>query len=390
MAANVVINGVTYNNVPRVEIPLSGGDDTAAFYDTSDATLNSGDKMLSGSSAYANGTKYIGTIETKQSTDISMSGNTISVPAGYYGNVTTWQVPAGAVSVSGTGSATVDTLSYAWDATNHVYNVTGSGAVTGTAVGAKTAGYITAGNVSGAVTGTATVAATVPQATALFSASGTKTVKPDIARTGTSAAGATNVGTGTASTTAPSSGYFVSVQSAAKSSTLTLSGSAASSGYAREGDSIPKDPEDPSVISVGASASSVTYITVPGGSATAPASISGSSAAVTAGTNTITLSKAVSVTPSVTAGYIASGTAGNSAVSLTASVPTRAAATITPTTSDQTIASGTYLTGAQTIKGDANLQAAYIASGVTIFGVQGTLSTPVISQDSTTKVLSIS
>jgi hypothetical protein len=46
--------------------------------------------------------------------------------------------------------------------------------------------------------------------------------------------------------------------------------------------------------------------------------------------------------------------------------------------------------GAQTIKGDANLQAANIASGVSSFGVEGALTTPVISQDGTTKVLSIS
>lgn len=129
---------------------------------------------------------------------------------------------------------------------------------------------------------------------------------------------------------------------------------------------------------------------VSSGSATAPASISGTSASVSTGTNTLTLSKTVSVTPSVTAGYVASGTAGNSSVSLTASVTTKAAATITPGTTDQEIASGTYLTGKQTIKGDANLVAANIVSGHSIFGVSGSATLPTISQNSTTKVLSIS
>lgn len=92
------------------------------------------------------------------------------------------------------------------------------------------------------------------------------------------------------------------------------------------------------------------------GSATAPASISGTSANVSTGSNTITLTKTVSVTPTVSAGYISSGTAGNSSVSLTASVTTKSAATITPTKSSQTIASGTYLTGTQTI---AAIPAAY-------------------------------
>lgn len=126
------------------------------------------------------------------------------------------------------------------------------------------------------------------------------------------------------------------------------------------------------------------------GSATAPATISGTSASVSTGTNTLTLSKTVSVTPSVTAGYVASGTAGNSSVSLTASVTTKGATTFTPGTSNQTISSGTYLTGTQTISGDANLVASNIVSGKSIFGVAGTAKIPVISQDSTTKVLSIS
>lgn len=89
--------------------------------------------------------------------------------------------------------------------------------------------------------------------------------------------------------------------------------------------------------------------TVASGSATAPATISGTAATVSTGTNTLTLSKSVSVTPSVTAGYVASGTAGNSSVSLTANVTTKAAATYTPSTSTQTISANQYLTGAQTI-----------------------------------------
>ena len=113
---------------------------------------------------------------------------------------------------------------------------------------------------------------------------------------------------------------------------------------------------------------------VASGSATAPSTISGTSATVSTGTNTITLSKSVSVTPTVSAGYVASGTAGSSSVSLTASVTTKAAATITPGTSNQTITSGTYLTGTQTISGDANLVAGNIKSGTTIFGVTGSYS----------------
>ena len=83
-------------------------------------------------------------------------------------------------------------------------------------------------------------------------------------------------------------------------------------------------------------------------------------------------------------------TAYANGVKYTGSIQSKAAATYTPTTSDQTISSGQYLSGAQTIKGDANLQASNIAAGVTIFNVQGSLSSAVISQNATTKVLSIS
>ena len=220
MAQNVVISGVTYNDVPEVDIPLSGGG-TAQFIDTSDGTLDSGDKLPSGVTAYANGTKYTGSASENDSDDLTVSGATVTAPAGiYYAN-------------------------------------------------------------------------------------------------------------------------------ASKS--------------------------------------------VASGTVTAPATISGSSASVSTGTNTLTLSKTVSVTPNVSsAGYVTAGTAGNAAVSLTASVTTKAAATITPSTSAVTIAAGTYLTGAQTISGDANLVASNIVSGKSIFGVNGSAQIPSISQNSTTKVLSIS
>lgn len=107
---------------------------------------------------------------------------------------------------------------------------------------------------------------------------------------------------------------------------------------------------------------------VSSGSATPASTISGTSATVSTGTNTLTLSKTVSNTPTVSAGYISSGTAGNSSVSLTANVTTQAAQTLYPSTSDQTINSGRYLTGNQTVKAvtTSNLTADNIKSGVTV------------------------
>lgn len=61
---------------------------------------------------------------------------------------------------------------------------------------------------------------------------------------------------------------------------------------------------------------------------------------------------------------------------ITGSAPAKEATTITPTTVDQTVAAGTHLTGILTIKGDPNLLAENIKSGVTIFGIEGTYTGP--------------
>lgn len=58
---------------------------------------------------------------------------------------------------------------------------------------------------------------------------------------------------------------------------------------------------------------------------------------------------------------------------VTGTIESKAAATYTPSTANQTISAGKYLSGTQTIKGDANLVSGNIKSGVSIFGVSGTL-----------------
>lgn len=224
MAQNVIINDITYSSVPQVDIPLAGGG-TAEFYDTSDATLSSGSQMISGYTAYADGTKYTGTIPTKTGADLTASGATVTVPAGYYSANASKSVTSGSVRTPATSITATPTISI----------------------------------------------------------------------------------------------------------------------------------DDDGLITASVSASQ-------------------------------------SVTPTVSAGYVSSGTAGTVSVngSDTEQLTTRGATTITPSTSNQTIAAGTYLTGTQTISGDANLQAGYIKNGISIFGVTGSLTSVAVSQDSTTKVLSIS
>ena len=74
---------------------------------------------------------------------------------------------------------------------------------------------------------------------------------------------------------------------------------------------------------------------------------------------TVDSSGLITATSTVSAGYVSSGTETN-----TYQLATISATTYTPTTSDQTIASDKYLTGAQTILGDANLLAENIKKEV--------------------------
>ena len=72
-------------------------------------------------------------------------------------------------------------------------------------------------------------------------------------------------------------------------------------------------------------------------------------------------------------GTINLGSGHYDSIKITQSLPTKGATVWTPSTTAQSINSGTYLTGTQTIKGDTNLAPQNIRSGVSIFGVGGAL-----------------
>lgn len=83
MAQNVVINGVTYQNVPEVDIPKSGGG-TAKFYDTADGNITSAD-VLTGKTGYGSSGSVSGSMANNGSTSgtISTKAGTVTIPAGY-------------------------------------------------------------------------------------------------------------------------------------------------------------------------------------------------------------------------------------------------------------------------------------------------------------------
>lgn len=63
MAKSVSINGVTYPNVPSVNIPLSSGSGNATFYETSDADIDAS-KVLQGYKGFGTSGLVTGTLTT--------------------------------------------------------------------------------------------------------------------------------------------------------------------------------------------------------------------------------------------------------------------------------------------------------------------------------------
>lgn len=99
MAKNVVINGVTYSDVPQVEIPLSGTSGNAVFYDTTDADADQGN-VLTGKTYYKDG-KKTGSMPNNGdvSDDIDTKAGTVSIPLGY--------TSGGTVGISSTEQAKI-------------------------------------------------------------------------------------------------------------------------------------------------------------------------------------------------------------------------------------------------------------------------------------------
>lgn len=80
---DVVINGVTYQAVPEVDIPKSGGG-TAKFYDVTNVDAAAGN-VLSGKVFVGASGEDTGTMANNGSTSgtISTKAGTVSIPAGY-------------------------------------------------------------------------------------------------------------------------------------------------------------------------------------------------------------------------------------------------------------------------------------------------------------------
>ena len=81
---------------------------------TNDATLSSGNQMLQDITAYSKNIKYTGTIPTKNNNDISVNGNVVKIPYGYYDqeyskSVAETSVATPTISISEDGLITAST-----------------------------------------------------------------------------------------------------------------------------------------------------------------------------------------------------------------------------------------------------------------------------------------
>ena len=287
---------------------------------------------------------YIGSnVPKKSANDLTAVNSTVTVPSGYYSSQVTKNVSGGSAFTPAVTITTNPGFTFVSSTGKITASYNGSSSITPTI----TSGYIsqgTAGTVS--ATGTSTYTLTTQGAQTITPTESVQTIA------------SYRWLTGTQTIDAISSDYIGSNVPTKSAANLTANGSTVTvpSGYYSS--QVTKD--------------------IAGGTATTPATTitTNPTVSLNSATGLITASYAGSsnITPTVAAGYISSGTAGkvSTAGTITYQLTSQAAQTITPGTTNQTIASNKWLTGTQTILGDANLVASNIADGVSIFGVSGT------------------
>lgn len=324
----------------------------------SEQTLfTNGKKMTENVSVGAIPSDYVGSsVQRKTSENLTASGPTVTAPAGYYEEAATKSVAVGSVRVGDTEIQVTPSIGV-----DNTGKITASVSKVQSVSPSVNAGYVTtgyAGNMN--VSGSAELQLSKQEAA---------TITPTESEQTAVEAGKYTVGE--VKVAAIPSDYVGSDIPQRASSNMTASGAivTAPAGFYAEASTKSVDIGSATVNDTGITAN--------------PSISVGNDGKVTA-----TVSKVQSVAPQVTPGYVSAGTAGDITVTgyTEQQLTTQAAQTITPTTTDQTIASGTYLTGAQTIVGDANLLPENIKKDVVLFNITGTYE-GVVAEDTLLKAL---
>lgn len=362
---------------------------------TSDATATAS-QILSGKTAYVNGAKVTGTIASKAAATYTPGTSNQTIAAGQY--------LSGAQTIAGDADLVAANIVTG----KNIFNVAGSfskestNPITAATVLSGKIGFVNGAKVTGTMTNQGSKSATLDAGgsytipAGYHDGTGKVTAKTLAAQTDGTATAAnildgytayvdglkvtgTMANQGSKSTTLGAGGSYtipkgyhdgtgkISVQSLA---TMTASGDATAAQILSgkkayvDGSLITGTMTNRGAVAGSISTSGGSY-TIPAGYHNGSGKVTGPTLAALVGTN-VTLDAA----SRMLSGYTAYGKNGTK---YTGSIPSKGAATITPGTSNKTIAAGYYLSGTQTIKGDANLKAANIKAGVSIFGVSGTL-----------------
>lgn len=364
IAASIAAKGVTVPGGTKIDgmatliAAITGGD-------TSDATATAAD-ILDGKTAYVNGGKITGNIQGMPGLNYTPGTVPLSVPAGVYtlGELTVAadadcipaNIKAGVQIFSALGTFTNDATAIAADMLSGKTAYVNGALVTGSIPSKSAANYtpgttnqiITAGQyLSGAQTilGDADlISANIKSGANIFGVAGAAAVVD----TSTGDAVAANILSGKKAFV---NGALVTGSIASKGAQTYTPGTAdqtITSGQYLSGNQVISGDAD---LVSGNIRSGVNIFGVAGAAAV------------------VSTSDATAVAADMLSGK----TAYVNGTKITGTIASKGVATITPGTSNQTIAAGQYLSGIQTILGDTDLIAANIKNGIDIFGVVGTM-----------------
>lgn len=155
MAKNVKINGVTYESVPQVSIPMAGGTGTAEFYDTTSANAVAAD-IRNGKTAYLGSGVVTGTMTDNGAVTGSITSvkGTYTVPSGYHNGSGTVSIASSEQLKIVTGNIKAGVTILGVAGKSSVVDTADATAAASTIVSGKTA-YINGSKVTGSLTSVA-------------------------------------------------------------------------------------------------------------------------------------------------------------------------------------------------------------------------------------------